>query len=737
MTSPHVDHHELEDERVAVVERIGLLGTPRDAAFDEIVAHLAMSLDVPMASFSLVNKHHKWAKASFGFDRTLMNRDVAFCDRVVTDDEMLVIPDTHLAEPFRSNQHVVEEPYLRSYAGVPVHASGLPIGTLCVLDVAPRDFTSAHLDTLGFLARQIEHLVDLHARRRAEAPPHVDAVTLAANEIAMGAPFANAVAGFDRVAYLYDDETLSFVEVNDLAVERYGYSRDEFLSMSLLEIRPDNDEREVVEAIVRNAGKHVYAGDRSFNHLRSDGEIIDVKIVSVPTIYHGRPSHLVVVTDVTAQLFLHDAIKHAADSDGLTGLANRREFVRLLGTQLSVSPNDSIAVSFIDLDRFKLVNDSMGHETGDALLGAASARIREQTPTALLLARLGGDEFAVMNHVSDASMAFEQAQRIREALERPFQLKGYELMVSASIGVAISEPGSTAQGLLSQADAAMYAAKEAGRNGCVVFDQALRDRTAEWAQVQRDLGRAIDGGQFELHLQRIYQPGHESEGAIAYEALARWNHPERGLLAPGSFIGVAEESGLIVQLGSQLLKMGAAHAAALDSTVCVNVSVRQFNRALVDEVEHLIDLHRLRPGQLVIEITESAVVDAAYAQTVLHGLRRAGAQIWIDDFGTGFSSLARLSSLNVDGLKLDRMFVHDLDSERGWGIATAVTGIARALDIIVVAEGVETQRQLERVRELGCHAVQGYHLGHPGPAEVEIDRRSNASHQQLAVTHLR
>jgi diguanylate cyclase (GGDEF)-like protein/PAS domain S-box-containing protein len=530
---------------------------------------------------------------------------------------------------------------------------------------------------------------------------------------------------------------LAFVDVNDLAVERYGYSREQFLSMSLLEIRPDNDERAIVEAMVRNTGNEIYAGDRSFQHQRSDGELIDVKIVSVPTVHRGRPSHLVVVTDVTAQLFLHDAIKHAADSDGLTGLANRREFVRLLGTQLKVSPTDSVAVSFIDLDRFKLVNDSMGHDTGDALLGAAAARIREQTPTALLLARLGGDEFAVLNHVSDASVAFEQAQRIRESLERPFQLKGYELVVSASIGVAVSEPDSTAQGLLSQADAAMYAAKEAGRNGCVVFDQALRDRTAEWAQVQRDLGRAIDDGQFELHLQRIHRPGREAEGAIAYEALARWKHPERGVLAPGSFIGVAEESGLIVQLGTHLLKIGAAHAAALDAPVCVNVSARQFNRALVDDVEHLIDLHRLRPGQLVIEITESAVIDAAYAQTVLHGLRRAGAQIWIDDFGTGFSSLARLSSLTVDGLKLDRRFVHDLDSERGWGIATAITGIARALDIIIVAEGVETERQLERVRELGCHAVQGYHLGHPEPAEHEIERLAAEPHRQLAGSHPR
>ena len=708
-----------EAARLGALERIGLLGTPREAAFDEIVAHLADSLQTPMAIFSLVNSHREWFKSSVGIPSSGLDREITFSDLVVTHDAPLVVPDARADERLRTNQFVTGHPSLRAYAGVPVRSSGLPIGVLAVLDVVPREFDDRMLSTLRFLGRQIEHLVDLHARRAAELPPQTSRVVHAATQLSDGMSFERVVAPFDRAAFVFDLETLRFVAVNDAAVDRYGWTRDEFLAMTMLDIRPPSN-GVIVESMIRDMGTFVYDDDRIWKHLRADGEEIDVKVVGAPTVWDGRPARLTVATDVTTQLVINDAIKHAALSDDLTGLANRREFVRLLGERLEQETVSPLAVFFIDLDRFKLVNDTMGHEAGDALLGAASARIRAQAPGALLIARLGGDEFAVLQHVSDVEEAASIADQIRVALEAPFAIEGSELFVSASIGVATNVHGSTAQGLLSEADTAMYAAKESGRNGCVVFDQALREETEEWTRVRRDLRHAIDDGQFELHLQRIHRVGDETGPPLAYEGLARWNHPTRGLMSPYSFIEVAEDSGQIVALGSRLLEIGAAHAAALDAPVCVNVSVRQFNRALVAEVKHLIEVNGLRPGQLIIEITESAVIDTDYAETILKGLRRAGAHIWIDDFGTGFSSLGRLSSLTVDGFKLARAFVQDLDTQRGWGIARAIQGIASALDVIVVAEGVETTEQLAQVDRLGCHAVQGFLLDRPGPAADEI-----------------
>jgi EAL domain-containing protein (putative c-di-GMP-specific phosphodiesterase class I) len=306
---------------------------------------------------------------------------------------------------------------------------------------------------------------------------------------------------------------------------------------------------------------------------------------------------------------------------------------------------------------------------------------------------------------------------IRQGLEQPFLIEGGEFYVSASIGIAVAEPDSTSHALLAAADAAMYAAKEAGRNGYVVFDHALRDQMTAWSQVQHDLYRAIDQHEMDLDLQPIVT----LDGVlVGYEALARWNHPSRGRLSPAEFISVAEESGLIERLGSQLLGQGAAHAAALGTMVSVNVSGRQFNRNLVQRVAALIEHHSLDHGQLVIEITESAIIDTEHAKTVLRGLREAGAVVWIDDFGTGFSSLARLSSLTVDGLKLPREFVMDLDSPQVRGIAAAICGLGRTFGISVIAEGIETPEQLDLVRQLGCDAAQGYLLGRPAPSAITV-----------------
>ena len=714
---------------MAALQRLALLDSPAEVAFDDVVAFAADQLGVTMAAISLVDARRQWFKSSIGLGITHTDRDIALCNVVVQDDAELVVVDT-LADPrFADNPLVVDGPRIRFYAGVPIHAFGEAIGTLCVLDEQPRALAADDLTTLRFLAQQVEHLVDLHARRSAELPPPRNVVALIADRITDGDDFHITTGGIHRPAWVYDTATLRFLAVNDSAVEQYGWTPEQFADRTILDIRPPSD-RGVLSAVVATDAVDEYVSSRLWRHRRADGQHIDVKITSAPTVWHGKPARLVVATDVTAQIAMADALERAAHVDSLTGLANRREFIRTLAQRLAGTA-DTVAVLFVDLDRFKLVNDTIGHDAGDALLGAAAARIRSCTPSIELVARLGGDEFAVIRAVSDAIEAQSFAEVLRASLERPFVIEGCEYYVSASVGVAISEAASTPQSLLSEADAAMYAAKDAGRNGFAVFDHDLRQQMTEWSAIQRDLHRAIEHHEVVLDLQPIV---YSRSGTVVHEALARWNHPERGRLAPAAFIQVAEESGLIVRLGAHLLGLGAAHAAELGTAVSVNVSVRQFNRTLVQQVGSLIERFGLARGQLVIEITESAVVDTDHARIVLEGLREVGAEVWIDDFGTGFSSLARLSSLTVDGLKLAGQFVADLDSPRGWGIATAIVGIGRSLGIDVIAEGVETERQLAQVRELGCDAVQGFLIGRPQRVAGVIDRSHRTTETSVCVS---
>jgi diguanylate cyclase (GGDEF)-like protein/PAS domain S-box-containing protein len=406
-----------------------------------------------------------------------------------------------------------------------------------------------------------------------------------------------------------------------------------------------------------------------------------------------------------------DAAWHPC-ADLLTGLPGRHEFVRSLNQALATRAPSQVAVLVVDIDHFRFVNDTVGHRSGDLLLASAAEVLRRHAPTAGCLARTAGDEFMLWTVADRPAAAITLAERLRSTLDRPFGVGGVDHFTSASVGLVVADETSTAHDLIAEADTAMATAKAGGGNGYAVFDATLRDRMHERAQALRELTRAIQHREIDLDVQPIIDL---RDGTRSYEMLARWNHPTRGRLSPAAFIGLAEESGLIGRLGNQILELGASHAAALGARVSVNVSVRQFNRTLTQQVSTLIDRYRLDRGQLVVEITESAVIDNGQAQSILDGLRSVGADIWIDDFGTGYSSLSRLTALTVDGLKLPREFIEDLDSPQGWGIASAIVAIARALDIDVIAEGVETLHQLHQLQRLGCDAAQGYLLGRPRP----------------------
>ncbi|MBX6342067.1 MAG: EAL domain-containing protein, partial [Thermomicrobiaceae bacterium] len=387
-----------------------------------------------------------------------------------------------------------------------------------------------------------------------------------------------------------------------------------------------------------------------------------------------------------------------------------------------------LAVLFLDLDNFKLVNDSLGHETGDRLLVAVAERLRGCLRASDIAARLGGDEFTVvLEEVRDPADATRLAERVLEALRGPYAVGAQEVFVTPSIGIVLSRDGEERpEDLLRDADVAMYRAKRRGKARVELFDPRMNQEVQARLQLESDLRRAIERGEFLLH----YQPQVQLPAGwiVGFEALLRWRHPRRGLVPPGEFIPIAEETGLIVPLGAWVLEEACRQArawtdaipSAADLVVSVNLSSRQFQQPdLVARVRDTLGRTGLSPRNLAIEITESAVMeDVEGAVATLQALAALGVQLMIDDFGTGYSSLSYLKRFPVHALKIDRSFVDGLGAEiEDTVISSAVVGLARALDLKVIAEGVESSAQVAHLQAMDCDRAQGYLFAPPIPAE--------------------
>lgn len=410
--------------------------------------------------------------------------------------------------------------------------------------------------------------------------------------------------------------------------------------------------------------------------------------------------------------------------DPLTGLPNRILLMDRLesATRRLGNTSQMLAVLFVDLDHFKTINDSLGHDRGDELLVAIAERLRAGIRDGDTVARLGGDEFVLlMDQVADGVEVVQFAQRVLRLLAAPVQVDGREITSSASIGIATAtDPGTTPQALLRDADAAMYRAKERGRNRFELFDDGMRVRALDRLELVSELRRGIDDGQLRL----LYQPivSLADEQTVGFEALARWQHPNRGLLGPADFIGLAEETGLIGRVGEIVLhealhrcgkwldELG-RHGGGRRLTMSVNLSALQMtNTGLPEMVAAALAQHCVPAEALCLEITESALmVDSARVRQMLRQLRGLGVSIALDDFGTGYSSLLYLREFPVDILKLDRFFVAGLEhNQTDRAIAASVMSLATALDMRSVGEGVENTEQREILRDLGCNLAQGY-----------------------------
>ncbi len=431
--------------------------------------------------------------------------------------------------------------------------------------------------------------------------------------------------------------------------------------------------------------------------------------------------------DVTERKTAELRLVHDAFHDALTSLPNRALFMDLLGRAIGRARRRgdySFALLFLDMDRFKVVNDSLGHPIGDQLLIAIARRLERCVRPGDTVARLGGDEFTILlDDILDAGDATRVADRIQRELNLPFTISGQEVFTSASIGIALSGTAyERPDELLRDADIAMYRAKARGKARYELFDQAMHARAVSQLQIETDLRRAVDRGEFRV----VYQPlvSLDTGRLIGFEALVRWEHPQRGTILPDNFVPLAEETGLIVPIGRHVLREACRQIAAwhrefpspLPLGVAVNLSGKQFRQPdLVDQIAHVLDLYEVPPIALLLEITESVIIDDAEAAlTMLDRLRKLGVRLHLDDFGTGYSSLSYLHRFDMDALKIDRSFIAAM-GERGENseIIRAIVSLARNLDMEVIAEGVERPEQLAILRSLGCEVVQGFLFSHP------------------------
>jgi diguanylate cyclase (GGDEF)-like protein/PAS domain S-box-containing protein len=647
--------------------------------------------------------------------------------------------------------------------------------------------------------------------------------------------------------WVYDFETLKFINVNEAAVRHYGFSKDEFLQLTIADIRPPEELPVMLKTL---STLHDRDRNRIFRHRKKDGTDFDAEITSFEFVSGGRRARLVIAVDVTerqrnqerlreneeryrllfernlagvfrstldgrilevndslARIFgyeredllnqtsyslffnredrqrvmarlseqrtlsnielrmrrrdgspvwvlenmtlldsaeggiiegtiidisdrkaAQEQVEYQAYHDVLTGLPNRLLFRDRISVALAHArrARRAVAVMFLDLDQFKLVNDTLGHTVGDGLLQAAAERLVSCVRGDDTVARMGGDEFTILlSDIPDTRGAAIVAQKVLDSISQPIEVDGHELFVTTSIGIAIfPDDGMDAETLLKNADRAMYRAKEVGRNNYQFATHAIVEGAAARLSIERSLHHAFDRKEFVIHYQPMIEL--DTRRVVGAEALIRWMSPEFGLMAPDDFIPVAEETGLILPIGEWVLQTACAQmktwhkAGHTDLHVAVNLSARQFQqRDLITTIERILQETGLPASALDVEITEStAMHNADLSLSIMTRLKQMGVRISIDDFGTGYSSLSYLKRFPIDTVKIDQNFVRDLAQGTNDGaIISAVISMARALKLRVVAEGVETEDQLAFLRRQHCETIQGFLYSRPLPAE--------------------
>ena len=562
---------------------------------------------------------------------------------------------------------------------------------------------------------------------------------------------AESTLALAAIGIAHVDDSGQFLYANPRLCEMLGYLEGELLRMNVKQISHPDDVNVTDEVRDRLRKGELDSFKMEKRYLRKDGQSIWVSLtIAARRDRAGHPiSDVSIVEDISARKLAEDRVQYLATHDGLTGLPNRALFGQLvnLAVESARRRHSKIAVLFIDLDRFKTINDSLGHDAGDVLLREMASRFRDCLRGSDVVARLGGDEFVVLlSEVSGQAQAALVAKLLLSAAMRPVEIHQQECRVTASIGICLHPlPGQDDQAVMRNADLAMYAAKEEGKNTYQFYCPAMQARTTGRLAIETQLRHALERNELSLQYQAKVQL--DTDTITGVEALLRWNHSELGAVSPVQFIPVAEETGLIATIGRWVLQTACEQNAQWlrdglpPVRICVNLSLRQLeDPSLVKDIQSALAQSGLPAHLLELELTESMIMhNVERAVSVLTNIKKLGVRLAIDDFGTGYSSLAQLKRFPIDTLKVDRSFIREITHDPGdRAITEAIIAMGKTLSLTIVAEGVETPEQKAFLRGRGCDEMQGYYFSTPvRPEEFAALLRQQGLHPKLpgSITH--
>jgi diguanylate cyclase (GGDEF)-like protein/PAS domain S-box-containing protein len=622
-----------------------------------------------------------------------------------------VMQDVITSKAFDPWRAAAAEFGFRSSCALPLHVGGKVIGALSIYATEPGAFGPPQVALLSELADALAYGI---GRLR-------DASSLQASEERFRSLAVAAPIGILEVSPLGD-----LTYANPRTAQITGRDIHTLMGQGWTDVvHPDDSSQLMVPA--ERAGPLAKEAT-TFRIRRPGGEVRHVRTLVAPKAFDLAGGYVVTVEDITEEVQAQEALHYQAFYDTLTGLPNRALFLDRLEQELArhrhAGPN--MAVLFVDLDRFKIVNDSLGHPTGDAVLKEVGSRFKGGVRAGDTAARFSGDEFVfIVLDVKEIEDAVIAAKRLQSLLEPPVRCGDMELTVTASIGIVIPDAGADAPTVLRDADAAMYQAKEEGRNRYALFDEALRRRSVTVLAMEGELRQALARQEFEVYYQPVVEPANGR--LVGAEALVRWHHPTRGLVLPLEFIPVAEDTGLIKPLGRWVFEQAVSQLASWDAeedgprlqVLTVNLSARQLDGSEAPEiVRRVLELNGVLPSRVCVEVTESVMMaDSASTRESVEAFKGLGLQVAIDDFGTGYSSLAYLHTLPVTTVKVDRSFVERLGGrEDSTPVVKAVIEMSHAMGLNVVAEGVGNEQLAVLVSDMGCDAAQGFYWARPMPA---------------------
>ncbi|MCH4996569.1 EAL domain-containing protein [Pectobacterium carotovorum] len=699
-----------EDKRLAALREYGIKNVLFDPGLSNLISLAANIFSVPIVLVSLVEAERQLFAASVGVPFCETPRDISFCAHTILKKKIMVVPDALKDARFKNNPLVVGVPYIRFYAGIPlITPSGHAIGTLCIIDLKPRTtFTKRDEHNLQDLASLVMDKLEM---RRLELARKASQVRF--ENIANTSP--------DTILCVNEKGMITFW--NTAAEHMLEYTDEEIIGRSINTIVPDAF---VVQLnhLVTDRDSLMKGVTLELNVQAKGGSLVPVELSVSMWEDNDNVSYGAILRDITERRRNEERLFLLAHLDPLTGLANRTLLTSNLETALKNEP--AVCIMMVDLDGFKDVNDSLGHSSGDNILVHVAKKIKATVRSGDVVARMGGDEFALLfPGLSDKKVAGKIAEQIIHEISQAMIIDDHQINISASIGAVLyPEYGLTVQDLLTSADLALYQAKSEGRNCYRFFTRELLEVFQAKHAFQLEFVRAYEQHEFEM----FYQPQVKlaTNEIVGAEALLRWRHPERGLLSPAAFLTALENGPWAERVGDWIVETTCRQAAewsqARDSyfRISINLFSAQFRTGmLAQKIMDILARTGLQPSSLELEITENIILryDESMLQP-LNTLREAGIGIAFDDYGTGYASLSMLKNYPVTRLKIDQTFVRTMcESPPDAAIVRAILYLGKSFGLGVIAEGVETLEQSERLRGKGCEEAQGYLFGHPMPAE--------------------